>query len=158
MKRGFRVTISLFSACGTLQAGEIRLSHVEKKMFPVAVEALGDEVKTSKEFTGLTVWKNGKVEMAKESHRDNLLDEVFKAAAENNAGKESFFGGSEHFFVQEAGSDKGYLLIVEMTGKRFRIAPLEAFGEGWWMQKRSAHISRNPQLLAWVSSLREAEE
>jgi hypothetical protein len=158
MKGGFRVIISLLSAGATMQAGEIRLSHVEEKMLPVAVEALADEVKTGKEFTGLTVWKNGKVELAKESHREDLLGEVFKAAAENDAGKEAFFGASEHFFVQEAGSDKGYLLIVEKTGKRFRIAPLEAFGEGWWMQKRSAQTSRNPQLLAWVGLLRKAEE
>ena len=155
MNREFRVIVSLLSACGTMQAGEIRLSHVEEKMLPVAVEALADEVKTDKEFTGLTVWKNGKVKLTKKSHQDDLLDEVFKAAAENDVGEEAFFGASEHFFVQEVGSDKGYLLIVEKTGKRFRIAPLEAFGEGWWTQKRSAQISRNPQLLAWVSSLRE---
>lgn len=151
----FRGFILLLSMCGSIQAGEIRLSLIERRMLPVAVESLADEVKTDKEFTGLTIWKNGKIEQIDVIHRDIILDDVFKSAVESDSKKEAFFGESRYFLAQEGKSEKAYLLIVEKTGKRFRIAPLEVFAGGCWIQQRSAQISKNPQLLDLISSLLE---
>ena len=86
---------------------------------------------------------------------EKTLDKVYADSADTGA-REAFMGAGVMYIISQELSPKVhryYLIYLEKSGKRFQISPLEEVGDGWCVQARYSHISRDEKILNALTSV-----
>ena len=118
----------------------VSIWEYEVKWISVSIASIGDEVKTDKDFTELTIYKRSK-KIAVIQPLKELLQETYERAKRS---EEVFpFVGRGGRYILLNRSSEAFLVDLENGGNLLRIAPMIEIGDGWSVPSSLAYTSNS---------------